>query len=236
MYTCKDCGKEYENKMSYIGHCSSHSKKPRTSGKKRSKPESFYIEKESKQNSLMSKCKFCNKEFKKNNIGIHTVLCIDNPNRKETLDKIKKARFGRIPDDKSKENISNGMKKAHSEGRAWNIGKSRWNNEPSYPEKFFMKVIENEFNDKNYQREFNVGIYSIDFAWIDKKIAIEIDGQQHERFEAYKLRDQRKDLYLTENGWFIYRIKWSEFFNNTIETINTLKHIIDNNSHLNEIN
>ena len=34
------------------------------------------------------------------------------------------------------------MKRAHAEGRAHNIGTCRWNNEPSYPEQFFMKVIE----------------------------------------------------------------------------------------------
>lgn len=28
------------------------------------------------------------------------------------------------------------MKLAHKEHRAHNIGQSRWNNEPSYPEKF----------------------------------------------------------------------------------------------------
>ena len=64
--------------------------------------------------------------------------------------------------DKEKENLSIKMKIAHKEGRAWNIGKSRWHNEASYPENFFIKVIENEFEDKNYKREFNIGIYSIE--------------------------------------------------------------------------
>lgn len=59
---------------------------------------------------------------------------------------------GKFLTDSRKKRISESMKKAHEEGRAWNIGKSRWNNEPSYPEKFFMKVIENEFQDKGYIR------------------------------------------------------------------------------------
>jgi len=45
----------------------------------------------------------------------------------------------------TKDKMSKAMKKAHAEGRAHNIGTSRWNNEPSWPEQFFMKVIENEF-------------------------------------------------------------------------------------------
>ena len=48
----------------------------------------------------------------------------------------------------TRNSISKSMKKAHAEGRAHNIGESRWNNEPSYPEQWFMKVIENEFIDK----------------------------------------------------------------------------------------
>ncbi len=121
--------------------------------------------------------------------------------------------------EKHKEILSDKMKTAHEEGRAWNIGKSRWNNKQSYPEEFFQKVIENEFDDKNYKIEFNVGIYSIDFAWTEKKKAIEIDGQQHERFEEYKERDKRKDECLNKEGWKILRIKWKDFFHKTKEGI-----------------
>jgi very-short-patch-repair endonuclease len=125
-----------------------------------------------------------------------------------------------------KEKISDSMKKAHAEGRAWNIGKSRWNNEPSYPEKFFMQVIQNEFNDKNYIREYPFGIYSIDFAWPDKKIAIEIDGEQHLRFESYKERDLRKDELLKNNGWLVLRIRWKDMYNDTKRWIKIAKDFV----------
>lgn len=125
------------------------------------------------------------------------------------------------------QSISSSMIKAHEDGRAWNIGMSRWNNEPSYPEQFFMKVIENEFEDKNYKPEHPFGIYAIDFAWIHKKKAIEIDGEQHERFEEYRERDKRKDKLLNENGWKVLRIKWKDMFNNTKEQIEIAKNFID---------
>lgn len=41
--------------------------------------------------------------------------------------------------EEQKQKISISMKKAQKEGRAWNIGKSRWNNKPSYAENFFYK-------------------------------------------------------------------------------------------------
>lgn len=130
--------------------------------------------------------------------------------------------------DIQRDNVSFGMKKAHKEGRAWNIGKSRWNNKPSYPEIFFAKVIENEFKDKNYEIEYPVGIYSLDFAWVDKKKVIEIDGDQHQRYEEYKSRDKRKDEYLKINGWQVLRIIWKDMYNNTKEEIQKCKDFIDN--------
>ncbi len=195
-------------------------------------------------------CDYCNKEFSKyglkNHIAItHLGLTRGNKGKKswcrgltkETDERINnlsikisvslKGKKRKPLSELHKEKVSKGMKKAHSEGRAWNIGKSRWNNEPSYPEKFFMNVIENEFDDKNYVREYSVGKYSIDFAWPDKKIAIEIDGAQHERFEEYKLRDQTKDQLLESLGWKVQRINWKTFSNDTINIISFLKDFVN---------
>jgi very-short-patch-repair endonuclease len=115
--------------------------------------------------------------------------------------------------------ISESMKIAHKEKRAWNIGKSRWNNKPSYPEIFFSEIIQNEFSDKEYIREFPIGIYSADFCWPHLKKVIEIDGSQHSRFEEYKERDKRKDIFLTSEGYKILRISWSDMCQNTLEKI-----------------
>ena len=68
---------------------------------------------------------------------------------KETRKKLSDKGLERIVTEDTKLKISESMKIAHKEQRAHNIGKSRWNNEPSYPEKFFMDVINNEFIDKN---------------------------------------------------------------------------------------
>jgi len=128
--------------------------------------------------------------------------------------------------EETRKNLSIKLKLAHKEGRAWNIGMSRWNNKPSYPESFFMKVIENEFEDKNYKKEFNVGIYSIDFAWIHKKIAIEIDGKQHEDI-IVKNRDEKKNKFLIENGWKLLRIKWIDMYRQPNDYINQARQFVN---------
>lgn len=83
--------------------------------------------------------------------------------------------------------------------------KSRAGKAPSYPEKFFMTVLAN--NQIPYTRDLPVGRWFVDFAIEHKKIALEIDGKQHEWPER-KLKDVEKDAYLTENGWRVHRIKW----------------------------
>ena len=118
------------------------------------------------------------------------------------------------------------MKLAHKEKRAWNIGMSRWNNKPSYPEHFFMKVIDSEFEDKNYVREYPFDTFSLDFAWVEKKLCIEIDGDQHQRFQEYKDRDERKNKALHENGWKILRISWKDMCKETKHWIEIAKQFI----------
>ena len=115
----------------------------------------------------------------------------------------------------TKDRVSKSMKLAHAEGRAWNIGKSRWNNEHSWPERFFREVIHNEFADKNFVQEFPFDRYSLDFAWPEKKKVIEIDGDQHQRFEEYRVRDAAKDAALKKAGWQILRIVWKDFYHDT---------------------
>ncbi len=130
----------------------------------------------------------------------------------ETKSKIGLSNKNQILSDVTKDKISGSMKKAHHEGRAWNIGKSRWKNLPSYPELFFMKVIENEFLDKDYDYEYPIGIYSFDFAWPYKKKYIEIDGEQHFRFKEYFERDAKKDKLATDFGWQGLRISWKDLY------------------------
>lgn len=128
-----------------------------------------------------------------------------------------------------REKISASMKKAHKEGKAHNIGESRWNNQPSYPEQWFMKVLKNEFGfekDKDYKMEFPFYRFSLDFAWPDKKICIEIDGEQHERFQEQKERDIEKDRLLKKEDWKELRKSWKEIYNNPKFFIEEVKNLL----------
>lgn len=83
--------------------------------------------------------------------------------------------------------------------------KSRKKLEPSYPEKLTMIFLDSK--QLNYEYELKCGKYFIDFAFLEKKIALEIDGRRHDDQEIID-KDKRKDSYLVKNGWIVYRIKW----------------------------
>lgn len=118
------------------------------------------------------------------------------------------------------------MKKAHKEGRAYNIGYNMHKSEPSYPEKFFTKVIENEFDDKNYISQYQFGKYKLDFAWFHLLKYIEIDGQQHYKNDNI-IHDNIRDEFLKQNGWEGIRISWFDLYNNTDSIIKLAKDFID---------
>lgn len=167
-------------------------------------------------------CKYCNmnKLTTITCMTLHEKHCKLNPNR--VIYK------GHPVSEETKNKISKSMHKAALEGRnkGWSTTKSGPQHK-SYPEKFFTKVIENEFDDKDYEYNKQFFTYKLDFAWEDKKKCIEIDGSQHERLIEQKESDKRKDKKLQENGWQVLRIKWKDMFNYPKLYIRIAKNFID---------
>lgn len=91
----------------------------------------------------------------------------------------------------------------------------------SYPEKFFIKVLDN--NNLDYKHNFiinkrdlglnDVSNYFLDFYFENKKIDLEIDGKQH-NYEERKESDEYRDSILTNFGIQVYRIKWKNIQTN----------------------
>ena len=117
--------------------------------------------------------------------------------------------------------------KEHRECTAWR------RKNMSYPEKVFFNFLVNNGYDKKYLivREYSVFPYYIDYAFIDLKIAIEIDGSQHLE-EDRKKKDEEKDKLLQENGWKIIRFTAKFIKENYDEIKNILdKFIISDNKY-----
>jgi len=147
---------------------------------------------------LNKKCEYCDKDF--------VMLSTYKDKRRKTCSDECSIKLRNINLSKRmKERIENGTHKGWS---------SR--NIESYPETFFKEVLKNNgLEDKysfnhpiNKRKDLNIDEsynYFLDFYFTDKKLVLEIDGNQHKyRKEHDDLRDER----LLDVGIKTYRIKW----------------------------
>jgi len=205
-----DCGKLYETRKSLTSH---HSECLLFKGLGRARKKQREIN--------LKKCPFCSFQAKlKEGQTFHEKHCQKNPER------VPLKTFGSKRSIEIKRKLSESLKKAYAEGRHNNDGfKQKRNGNRSWPERWFEKVIQNEFDDKNVEYELGCGRYWIDFAWCDKQKAIEIDGDQHLRWDRSE-SDRRKDEFLKSKGWQILRIKWKEAYADPKKWINIAKNFI----------
>lgn len=132
---------------------------------------------------------------------------------------------------KIKDKISDALKKAHKEGRHPGWNHINFNTERrSYPEIFFLEVLNKNGLSKKYKiiEKMPFGKYALDFAIVELKLDVEIDGQQHFRNPEAIKKDKERDDFLISNGWKIYRIAWIEMSNNKKKEIEKFLNFIEN--------
>ena len=214
---CKFCGKQIENHKTFCNSscAASFNNKERGSHSEETKIKI--------SNSLLGReikiydvkyCKFCGKELTRTQLKRKSEYCSkkcakSDPNYKEQAK------------NKMYERIKNGLHKG------WT---SR--NIISYPEKFFIKVLENnniKYNHNYVVNKRSLGLtdssnYFLDFFIKDRMIDLEIDGGQH-KLEDRIISDIERDKLLISNGYIVYRIKWKNI--NTIKGKEYIKQEID---------
>ena len=78
----------------------------------------------------------------------------------------------------------------------------------SYPEQYFIECF-SKFSNVVFQH--HIFRYHVDFANVEEKLYLEIDGDQHYLDKKILDHDIRRTVELTELGWTGYRLRWSEF-------------------------
>lgn len=203
MYKCKKCGKEYENRYSYIGHCSSHNR-----GENYKKDRKLVNSRTIKINKAKI-CKYCEKEFDTGwSLGGHQTWCDKNPNKKETSKKLSESNKGKVLSKKTKDKISKSRKNYLDNNPGQIPYLLNHSSKESYPEKIFREALEKR---KIIGWEYNYTIkrYCLDFAFTDKKIDIEIDGGTHNLPEVIK-KDKIRDETLKHLNWTVIRFTAKE--------------------------
>lgn len=75
----------------------------------------------------------------------------------------------------------------------------------------------------NFESQYKIGVYLIDIAFPDLKIAVEVDGRYWHSMAKTMMRDRRKDYYLQEQGWQIYRLRERFIRGDTTRLIKQIK-------------
>ena len=99
----------------------------------------------------------------------------------------------------------------------------------SYPEKYFKKLFALEGLNLIYH--YRINTYELDFCDLNKKLDIEIDGEQHYLDSRIVESDKKRTEYLENLGWTVFRIRWSEFKkyseNEKAQIIHTIKSLLE---------
>ena len=169
----------------------------------------------------MKKCKYC--EYETDNglkLGGHMTNCKSNPNYEIRCEKLRNVVREKLSDD-TKKKISNSRKeylKNNPDKVPYLLNHSR--NE-SYPEKYFTDVFTERKID--IVKSYRIGLYELDFCILDKKIDIEIDGEQHYLDSKIIDSDKRRNKYLEDLDWSIIRIRWSEY--KQLDNVSKIKYL-----------
>jgi very-short-patch-repair endonuclease len=72
----------------------------------------------------------------------------------------------------------------------------------------WQTLRQKQVNGHRFRRQHPVGQYIVDFACIERKLVIELDGGQHQERREY---DEQRTGFLNERGWRVLR-----FWNNDV--------------------
>lgn len=193
MYKCEKCKRDIGNKGAYI----SHTKKCKLNEEILKIIIDDYLINGLSTNDLVRKYEFTK--------GIINSILKGRLRSFSEAGKIRSRLNPRKHSDESKAK----MREARLKWMKENPEKTAWRQaNMSYPEKLFKSKVEELELDKKYLiiRERSFFPYFIDFAFENEKVAIEIDGKQHELPER-KESDQEKDDLLMKSDWRVYRIE-----------------------------
>ena len=108
-----------------------------------------------------------------------------------------------------KQNIGEGVKRFLIENPDMVPYKRNHSSKESYPEEYFTELFQQE--GIKLVKQFSVHSYHLDFCDPDKKIDIEIDGDQHYLDPKIVEHDKIRNKFLEDSGWTLFRIKWSDY-------------------------
>ena len=140
----------------------------------------------------------------------HIVLFVTKGKRRSISDANKIAHKRKPDNFKHSDETKEKIRKARLKYMKENPQSTAWRKQSmSYPEKIFEQLIKKHKLGKQYDivYEYSVFPYFVDFAFVNIKLAVEIDGMQHYTIQSKIDSDKQKDKLLISQGWKVYRIQ-----------------------------
>jgi very-short-patch-repair endonuclease len=81
------------------------------------------------------------------------------------------------------------------------------------PERLLWWALKARPGGFKFRKQCPQGPFSLDFACLEARLAIEVDGEAHERGDRQQ-RDERRDAYLAQLGFAVLRVAAVEVFAN----------------------
>ncbi len=83
--------------------------------------------------------------------------------------------------------------------------------------KLWQYLRKRSINNFKFRRQYPIGNYIVDFACLEKRLVIEIDGGQHNQSDNI-LYDQNRTQYIEKCGYKVIRF-WNNEIENNIEGV-----------------
>lgn len=66
-------------------------------------------------------------------------------------------------------------------------------------------IINSRWTITGWKQEYQASIYTYDFAFVDARLDVEVDGSTHQR-ESVKRIDAKRDAWTVSRGWRVLRL------------------------------
>jgi len=230
-WPCPKCGKVFENRFQLSGHLASCGVKRKKRGPYKGQKE---YSKDKRKSNLT--CPYCFKKFEKaTQKAGHVANCKLNPRHEQ----IKTAQVngqlkrwkGKHHTEATKEKIRKGRFKYLKtlNAQVYDCWLRRQQNKMSSLEQWFCDnaIIKHNLLEKHdIVNEYPEYPYFIDFAFLNVKLAVELDGKQHFIKQEQAEHDKKREAILINKGWKIFRIAYYELIEEKIqELLNVLANI-----------
>jgi len=177
------------------------------------------------RNIEIPKCSICSENCKIYKNGYSKTCCSKDCKKKYATSRVH-----------SKETIEK-IRQKRIEYLQKKTGKTAWERrsrkEMSYLENWFQEevILKNSLQEKHQIiTEYHVGGYFVDFAFLDKMIAVEIDGRCHfDKNMKRNERDSKKDEVLKNLGWNVIRMNFYDIRHNHEMLVENFLNLLDSN-------